>query len=87
MATTCKPFSVTIKGEPAAVLEEIKKAGKGKIEIKGNEKKGSIKVVKHKVTGTYKVTGQKITFELVEDEWYLSCSRVEDEIAKYFKGK
>ncbi|MEM7754830.1 MAG: hypothetical protein AAF297_04240 [Planctomycetota bacterium] len=87
MATTCKPFSVTIKGDPAEVFEQVKKEGKGKVEIKGDAKKGTLKVVKHKVTGKYKVSGKKITFEMVEDEWYLKCGTVETEVAKYFKGK
>lgn len=87
MADKCKAFTVTIKGDPAKVFEEVKKAAKGQMEIKGDATKGSIQVKKVDVKGTYAVKGQKITFNMIDNTMWVDCDGIKKRVEEYFKGK
>ena len=93
MADKCPAFSVTIKGEPATVLEEAKKAKLPsglKLEINGDASKGSLKINKSMlgtlVYGDYVVKDKKITFNLVDDTALADCKTIEQSVKDAFKG-
>jgi len=84
----CKAITITLKGEPKAVLDLVKKeAAKNDVIITGDEKKGEMKHKSKDVKGTYSVAGKKLTIKMEEGIWYASCDQVNAEVQKWFKGK
>ena len=84
----CKELSITIKGAPKKVLDEVKRlAAKNDIIISGNEVKGTMKHKKVDVTGTYSVKGQVVTIKMTENSWVVSCEQVNKGVKEFFKGK
>jgi len=93
MADKCPAFNLTIKGDPAEVLEKVKKAklDKGlKLEITGDASAGKIKITKSilgtLVYGDYSVKDKKITFNLVDDTSLADCGTIEKAVSDAFKG-
>lgn len=88
MADKCPAVSVTLKGEPAAVLEEVKKLGaKNNVDISGDATKGTIKHRKIGVSGTYTVSGKKLTIAMVDDTFLIDCTKLNSMILEWFDGK
>ena len=86
--TKCKTVTVTVKGDVAKVLNQVKKEAKGNdIEISGNEKSGTLRHKSVDVKGTYTVNGNKIDISMMEDSMWVSCERIENGIRDWFKGK
>lgn len=88
MADKCPAVSITLKGEPAKVLEEVKKIGaKGGVEISGDAAKGTIKHKTISVSGTYTISGQKLTIAMVDDTFLIDCKKLNEKILEFFDGK
>lgn len=88
VADKCPSVDVTLKGEPAKVLDEVKKLGaKNGVDIVGDASKGTIKHKTIAVSGTYTVSGQKVTIAMVDDTWLIDCKKLNAMVADFFKGK
>jgi hypothetical protein len=83
MALTVK---VTVQGEIADVLEEVKRlaAAKG-IKFAGNTSKGSFSGAG--IEGNYSVNGKDITIVVTDKPFYAPESAVKQAILDWFKGK
>ena len=87
MADQCAAFDITLKSEIAEIFQNVVEQGKkNKLNIDGDATKGTIKHTKYKVWGKYTVKGKTIKFEMVEDEYFDQCGRVEEEFRKALKG-
>jgi len=90
MANKCNKVEVTVKGDVETVLKDVKaEAAKHDLEIKGDTSGGTIKHKKVDVWGTYKVDekAKKISIEMNEDTMFTSCSKIEQGLKDFFKGK
>lgn len=85
---SCKPMTITLKGEPKKVIEEIKKAAaKSGTVFTGDEKSGKMVHKAKSVRGVYKITGKKITIAMQEDNFWVDCEYVNKLVKEWFKGK
>ena len=84
----CPTFEVTVKGDVAKIVEDVKKeAAKKDIEVKGDAKAGTLRHKTVDIRGTYAVSGQKIRFDITEDTWMADCAKIKNGITEWFKGK
>lgn len=88
MAEKCPSVSVTLKGEPATVLDEVKKLGaKNNVIISGDATKGTIKHKSIGVSGTYSISGKKVTIAMVDDTFLIDCRKLNEMVLAFFDGK
>ena len=90
MANKCNKVEVVLKGDVAQVLKDVTaEAAQHDLEIKGNTTSGTIKHKKVDVWGTYTIDEKtkKITIQMNEDTIFTSCSKIEQGLRDFFKGK
>jgi hypothetical protein len=88
MAHSCDPFDITVKGNMAATLDQVRTAilqAGGK--FTGDASAGSLSAPTPlgKIEGKYTVRGNVVTLTITNKPMLVSCDTIEGKVREYFK--